>query len=411
MAKSTTPQKPRPDFPLFPHRNGWWCKKVRQKLHYFGKVAEDPKGEKALDLWLEQRDDLLAGRTPHAASDDLVVSDLCNRFLTSKRNSMKAGELTARTWSDYYRICETLVEFFGKNQPVLALRPEDFDRFRADLSKRRGPVAIANAIVRTRVVFKWAFDNDLIDRPVRFGTVFKRPNKKVLRRAKREGGSRVFAATDVLKLLEGAGHPMKAMILLGLNCGFGQTDIATLPLSALDLDGGWATYPRPKTEVIRRCPLWPETVKAIREWLARRPEAKEPADKGLVFLTQRGARWIRQNVKKPKAGEPEQPEEARVIYWNDYIASEFDKLARSAGVKRRGGFYNLRHTFRTVSDRCKDQPAIDAIMGHTKGEMSEEYRDLEQLDDDRLRDVVNVVRTWLWPGPKLATPPVETGAA
>ncbi len=52
--------KPRPDFPLFPHATGRWAKKVRGKLRYFGKVADDPHGEKALDLWLAQKDALLA---------------------------------------------------------------------------------------------------------------------------------------------------------------------------------------------------------------------------------------------------------------------------------------------------------------------------------------------------------------
>ncbi|MCI0491779.1 MAG: hypothetical protein L0Z07_02455, partial [Planctomycetes bacterium] len=82
--RSRNPVKPRQDFPLFPHATGRWCKKVKGKHHYFGKVADDPKGTAALQLWLDQRDDLLAGRIPRTQGDCLTVRDLCNHFLTSK---------------------------------------------------------------------------------------------------------------------------------------------------------------------------------------------------------------------------------------------------------------------------------------------------------------------------------------
>lgn len=63
---SKKPAKPREDFPLFPHASGRWAKKVRRNFAYFGKVADDPTGEAALNLWLEQKDELLAG--PHCAT-------------------------------------------------------------------------------------------------------------------------------------------------------------------------------------------------------------------------------------------------------------------------------------------------------------------------------------------------------
>src|SRR5262245_13019535 len=89
-----------PEFPLFPHGSGRWAKKVRGKLHYFGKTAPDPKGEKAIRLWLEQKDDLLAGRTPRGHTDGLSVAELCDRFLQAKDQQLDAGEITSVTHRD-----------------------------------------------------------------------------------------------------------------------------------------------------------------------------------------------------------------------------------------------------------------------------------------------------------------------
>ena len=195
----------------------------------------------------------------------------------------------------------------------------------------------------------------------------------------------MIEADELRKLLDAADQPMKAMILLAINCGFGQTDVANLPSATIDQSGGWMDYPRPKTAIMRRCPLWPETVAAIREAVAKRPEAKTAADAGLVFITKYGARWVRTRERENKS--------AVTI---DAVQLEFGKLLVALKLKRRGlGFYALRHTFRTVADRTKDKPAIDHIMGHARDDMASLYR--ERIEDDRLKAVVNVVRMWLWP--------------
>ena len=94
-AKRKTTKKPYKDFPLRLHATGQWCKKIRQKTVYFG---TDP--DAALRKYLEQRDDLQAGRTPRVTGDGLTVRDLANRFLTQKKSMVDSGELSPRTFGD-----------------------------------------------------------------------------------------------------------------------------------------------------------------------------------------------------------------------------------------------------------------------------------------------------------------------
>jgi len=97
MIQSIRPKKPREDFPLFPHASGRWCKKVLGRAVYFGKVADDLKGERALNLWLEQRDDLLAGRTPRVAGDGLTVPISSTFFSVSSRTRSRPARLPSGT--------------------------------------------------------------------------------------------------------------------------------------------------------------------------------------------------------------------------------------------------------------------------------------------------------------------------
>ncbi len=223
------PKKPYPDFPLFPHANGQWAKKIRGKLHYFGTDSTA-----AISKYLEQRDDLQAGRTPRDHSDELTLRDLANYFLAAKRELLDSGELSAYTFADCYRVCQKLIDFFGRDCIVADLRPADFGRLRANLATAKGKITLHNSIVRTRCFFNWGLTNKHLTAPVDFGESFNVPSKKHRRRerniARRAGQARSFAAEDLRKIISEARQPLRAMILLGINCGFGQSDCAALPL-------------------------------------------------------------------------------------------------------------------------------------------------------------------------------------
>jgi integrase len=396
------PKKPYPDFPLSPHPSGAWQKKIRGKIHYFGRWARRVNGKleriegdgwkEALEEYKAVADDLHAGRTPRAKSDGLTVADLCNRFLTAKHRKVASGELGVRMFQEYREITDLLVAAFGKTRLVDDLAADDFEAIRAQMAERWGPVRLGNAITRVKSVFKYALDNALLDRAPRYGSEFRKPDKAVLRRHRAQNGEKMLEAGQLRAMVQGAlvvgeegpelvraGTQLRAMILLGINAGFGNHDCASLPLSALDLGGGWINFPRPKTGISRRCPLWPETVAAIREALAERPAPKDEADADLVFLQPSGRRWVR-NTEKSRT---------------DNVSVQFCELLKRLGMHRDGlGFYTLRHVFRTVADAARDPVATDLIMGHTDPSMGGNYR--ERIDDDRLRAVAEHVRAWLF---------------
>ena len=332
------------------------------------------------------KDDLQAGRIPRTTPADtcgVTMRELANRFLTSKKIRLDTDDLSQRMFNDYFGICERILDEFGRNRLVSDLRSEDFEKLRAKFAKGVAATTLGNLIRLVRVVFKFAYDADLIDKPIKMGPGFKPPSRKTLRAARQAKPLRLFEASDLRLVIEAAPIALKAMTLLGINCGYGNTDCAKLQQAAIDFEDGLVTYPRPKTAVMRKCPLWPETVEALKAAIAKRPKAKRPEFEGLVFLTRCGLPWVRPGVTGSHI---------------DSLASEFVKITTKLGINRENlTFYGLRHTVETIGGDAKDQPALDFIMGHAPhaSDMSAVYR--ERIDDDRLKAVVDHVRAWLWP--------------
>jgi integrase len=368
------PAKPYPEFPLFAHGAGYWAKKIRGKTHYFGPWS-DPDG--AIEQYNAQKEDLHAGRKPREHTPDgLTVKRLCNEFLNSKKADVQAGNLSPRTLQSYSDACKEAGRAFGPSRLAADIEQDDFTKLRRQIERKWGPHRVATTIQCVRCLCRWGFEKGLLQTPLRFGPDFKRPSAKTMRLHRAAQGPKLFSAEETRELIETAGVPMKAMVLLAINCGFGNSDCGRLPRSAINLETAWLDFPRPKTGIARRCWLWPETVDAIRDAVAKRPTPKDAGDARLVFVTKYGGSWASDT-------DP------------GVIAKETRKLLDAAGIDGRRGFYALRHTFRTIADGAKDQPAADYIMGHEAPHMSSHYR--ETIADDRLRAVAEHVRGWLWP--------------
>jgi len=347
-------------------------------------MGEKSQGEVALFV----KDDLLAGRTPREKQDGLTVRDLVNRFLTIKQQLVDSGDLSPGTWRNYYRSCREVVECFGASRLVTDLGPADFERLLARFGKH-APTTRGLAVKCTRCLFKYGYESDLVDRPVKMGPMFRGPSQRLRLWQEHRNGEQIFSAAEIRTLLEAAELPMKAWILLGVQAGFGNTDLARLPLNAVDLDGGWIDFPRPKTGVARRVPLWGETIAAIRSWLELRPRPQGKDVAGLVFLSPKGRSLAPQR---------------RDGLESDAIGPAFRRLQVAVGVYRRGrGFYGLRHVCETVAGESQDQVAVDAIMGHRTPGQGTAYR--HGVSDERLRRVVDHVHDWLFSSGERASCP------
>src|SRR5205823_628270 len=154
---------------------------------------------------------------PRAANDTRTVKDLANAFLNHKKSLLENGELTPRTWAEYKEACDLIVTTFGKGRAAADVGPDDFAALRERMAKRWGPVRLGNAVQRVRSVFKFADENDLIDRPVKFGRSFERPSAKVIRLHKAKQGPKLFSAEEVRGLIDAADVQLRAMLLLAIN--------------------------------------------------------------------------------------------------------------------------------------------------------------------------------------------------
>lgn len=372
MAKKQAVAKEMPkvdkDFPLWWHKgNQCFARKVRGKMYYFG-----PDPQIALEEWLHAKPYLMAGRDV-PETDSFTVGVLTEKYLRSQRLRLDQGKIKARSLDERERCCAFLDDHLG-NIAVAALGPEDFMKILPHI--KGTPAVRGNKILRVRSVFKFAFDNDLIDRPVRFGTEFVGPSQAEKRKHRAQKPKKLFTAAEIRQLVEKANPLMKAAILLGINSGILASDLASM--ERRHIDGDWVIFARPKTGIDRMFWLWPETKAAIEA--AARPE-------GLLFLRRGG---------KPVVSEREGGQRT------DVIGQGFWMLKKRIGLEGTNrGFEALRHTYRTIADEVGDQPGVMLTMGHSDGTINAIYR--EQIENSRLETISRHVRKWL------ALPRLESG--
>jgi integrase len=211
-----------------------------------------------------------------------------------------------------------------------------------------------------KAMFHWARRNDVLEAIPNIDAISK---GKVVHKE-----MYTFNSGQIKKLLSIADVKMQAMIWLGLNCGFGCTDCGKLKWKDLDFKNSRVKLARNKTGVRRNLPLWPETVKALKE-LSRSGQ--------LVFYTSQGHPWVRTVIKTKNNGDREYTSVNRVT-------PSFSRLMKKVGIHapKGTGFYALRRTAATMAARSGDPFAVQRLLGHVDLTMATRYvQDISEQTD------------------------------
>jgi integrase len=211
-----------------------------------------------------------------------------------------------------------------------------------------------------KAMFHWAKRNDVLENIPNIDAISK---SKVVHKE-----MYTFNSQQINKLLSAADIKMKAMIWLGLNCGFGCTDCSKLKWTDLDFKERRVKLVRNKTGVERNLPLWPETMQALKEL---------PRSGPFVFYTSKGHLWIRTVAKTNDDGE-------RKYIFVNRITPTFSRLMKKVRIHAPRGtsFYSLRRTAATMAARSGDPFAVQRLLGHVDLTMATRYvQDVSEQTD------------------------------
>lgn len=147
------------------------------------------------------------------------MGELRERFLTAKSHALDAGDIGTRMYAEYRQTADRLRDTFSESRLVDDLAADDFVALRSQLAKQYGPVRLGNEITRVKTIFKYGYEAGLIEKPMRYGLEFVKPSASNLRKHRAKNGERMLEPEQILALIDAADQPLKAMLLLGVNCG------------------------------------------------------------------------------------------------------------------------------------------------------------------------------------------------
>jgi hypothetical protein len=281
------------------------------------------------------------------------------RFLLA---GVAAGQLSDGRYDAYLRNVGVFSEWAGPDAPVDCITAPKLEAFFQELSSRvqQGVYSrsYAHGILMTaKQWISWLAERETIDMP---GNIRSR------RFRFNNGAGRIQTlTTEEVKALfrgcEGFSERTQLYLLLGLNCGMYQMDVAELEDWEVDLAAGSITRPRSKTPdgPTVTYKLWPETLDLLRKHRAS-PKVKGKRGGNLWLLTDDGQPLVKYWLEDGK------------FRRYDVIQSAWSRLKEHTGTKK--AFKLLRKTSATkLAEHPSYKFYVEHFLGHSPRSVADKH--------------------------------------
>ena len=345
-----------------------WRKQVGGRMFYFGrgKSKSDTKSYRdAEKRYFEFMADRERSKGIERLVSDLTMEDFGEKFLQAQFARYEQGDISPSYFEKLRINIGDLVTFLGPDRPLASLFEANLTDYRnhtlslpiSFATKKTISISTAKSRLDTiKMAIKWGYREALIDRMPRNLGGFSRvklPPPKV----------EIFSRKEIKALYMTADDRMRTWILMALNCGFGQADLADLRVGEIDLKERRIHRNRTKTGVETRFVLWPLTMAMLQKTgdLDGEPDAR-------VFRSKNGRPLVHERIVDDK------------LKKTDSVRSAFSRLTKKLGINGGRGFYTLRKTAASEIEKI-DPLATSMFLGHAERGMKKHYaeRDWERL--------------------------------
>lgn len=273
--------------------SGLWRKRFQGKDYYFpfGESRSDRQGyRQALDAWKAKKAELDNGDGKPSPSTPLpTIRESIAGFLKRKEIQAEAGERSLGRFDALRCHLERFQDWIGAEHPITTVKAKTFLDYHSFLIGKIGKGNCSRAYARDRMqslkqFVRHCWELELIDLP-------RNIESKELVIKLCPGEIQTFTDEEIKKLLQTSVDRTRLYILLMLNCGIQQEDLANLHPAEVDWTEARLIRKRSKTKDYQNVPtinylLWPETFRLLREYRSQDSERLLLNQKGTSLRTE-----------------------------------------------------------------------------------------------------------------------------